>query len=220
MKKLWLGIAGIGLAVSGIAAVAFGGWAVVSVDTMPEYAVAGRPLTFSFIVRQHGVSLLDGRSPRIEARLGGRRVEGRAWEMPQKGYYRASVTLPERGSWEVGITEVWGGSRGTLLVRAIDSTAKAPILADAERGRLLFAAKGCVTCHVHGDVGIEPQLRDFGPELTQKRFAARYLADFLADPSIKPPTVEGKRMPNFGLRAQEIASLVAFINDERKVSVK
>jgi hypothetical protein len=37
-----------------------GGWAVTTVTDVPEYAIAGQPLTLSFAVRQHGVSLAGG----------------------------------------------------------------------------------------------------------------------------------------------------------------
>ena len=84
---------------------------------------------------------------------------------------------------------------------------------------MLFAAKGCVTCHVHGGVDIKGQLANFGPNLTARRFPAQYLAQFLADPSIKPPaSANGARMPNLALKQADIASLIAFINDERKLT--
>jgi hypothetical protein len=52
-----------------------------------------------------------------------------------------------------------------------------------------------------------------GPELTDKRFAAAYLRDFLADPSIKPPTTNA-RMPQLNLNDREISALIAFINGD------
>jgi len=114
----------------------------------------------------------------------------------------------------------WGRSRGTLIpIEAIDSTSRAPApLAQPERGRRLFAAKGCVTCHVHGDVAIEGELQSFGPELTGRRFPPDYLARFLADPSIKPPVNGRNQMPNPQLKQPEIAAIVAFINGERRVA--
>jgi hypothetical protein len=62
-------------------------------------------------------------------------------------------------------------------------------------------------------------VNDFGPDLTERRFAADYLARFLADPTIKPPS-NGKRMPNPGLREKDIAPLVAFINADRRVTTR
>ena len=81
----------------------------------------------------------------------------------------------------------------------------------------MFVAQGCVTCHVHRDVGISGELADFGPDLTNRKFPAAYLAKFLANPAIKPAT-SGKRMPNPGLREKDIAPLIAFINAERRVT--
>src|SRR5256885_9087581 len=47
-----------------------GGWAVVTVDELPDYATVRQPLKLSFIVRQHGMRPLDGLRPRVEARSG------------------------------------------------------------------------------------------------------------------------------------------------------
>jgi mono/diheme cytochrome c family protein len=92
-----------------------------------------------------------------------------------------------------------------------------PAFSEAERGRRMFAAAGCVTCHTHRDVGIKGELSDFGPDLSEKRFPPDYLAKFLANPSIKPPT-NGKQMPNLQLRDKDIGPLIAFINAERRVT--
>jgi hypothetical protein len=81
----------------------------------------------------------------------------------------------------------------------------------------MFAALGCVTCHVHRAVGIAGEVNDFGPDLTDRTFAEDYLARFLADPSIKPPT-NGKRMPNLALRQKDIEPLIAFINADARVT--
>ncbi len=88
---------------------------------------------------------------------------------------------------------------------------------DQERGRRMFASMGCITCHVHGDVGITGQVSGAGPDLTGRSFPADYLAKFLTNPSIKPST-NGNRMPNLGLREKDIAPLIAFINGQRRVT--
>ena len=89
-----------------------------------------------------------------------------------------------------------------------------------ERGRQLFASAGCVTCHLHAGVDLKPIWAFNAPELTDRRFAADYLAKFLADPSIKPKSPNVMQMPNPQLRQSDIGPLVAFINDERKVAAK
>ena len=215
MKKLAVGV----LALTTMAASSWGGWAVVSVENAPDHFVVGKPTTFDFVVRQHGVEPLKDLRPAIEARSGSRRVEGRAWETPKAGVYRASVTIPETGSWSVTIESGFGPSKGRLLAKpAIDAAAKAPALDTEERGRQLFASAGCVTCHTHVAVKMEPLLKNAAPDLSNKRFAADYLAKFLADPSIKPKSPDMMQMPNMRLRENDIASLVAFINSERKIT--
>jgi hypothetical protein len=199
-----------------------GGWAVVSVHTVSDAWIAGRPLPLAWDVRQHGVERLDGLRPTIEARSGSRVVAGSAWAHGDG--YRGSVTIPAAGEWQVTIRSGFGRSRAVLLPwRVVDSTragvASVAALPAAERGRHAFAALGCVSCHVHGDVDIAGEVADQGPDLTGRRFAPDYLARFLADPSIKPPS-NGRRMPNLALREQDILPLVAFLNTERRVTAR
>lgn len=220
MKKLPLALLGSALVLSTVAAARVGGWAIVSVESSPDYLVAGKPAELSFTVRQHAVTLLSDLTPSIEAKSGWQRVKGMTWRLKQTGGYGARVTVPSAGDWQITINSGFGRSRGTLVpLQAIDAAARTPAaIQDSERGRRLFAAKGCVSCHVHGGVDIEGELKDFGPDLTDRRFPAEYLAAFLADPSIKPPTNGKPRMPNVELKQLEIASLVAFINSEGKLS--
>lgn len=219
MKKLAFGAIGAALAVSTIASARWGGWAVVTVDNVPDRLVVGKPQVFSFVVRQHGVDRMRGLSPSIEARSGGMRVAGRAWQSLVTGTYSASITVPEAGDWSITIESGFGSSKARLLpLRAGDSTQRMAALTEAERGRHLFAAKGCIACHVHRAVDLETELRNAAPDLTDRRFAADYLARYLADPSIKPQSPGMMRMPNLALREPEIASLVAFINTEQRLS--
>src|SRR5262249_22564453 len=44
-----------------------GGWAVVTLNDFPDYAVAGKPLNIIFAVRQHGQTLLSGLQPTVSA---------------------------------------------------------------------------------------------------------------------------------------------------------
>jgi len=220
MRRVLVGAA-ILLAASTVAAVRFGGWAVVSVKDAPEYLVIDRPSTFDFVVRQHGVTPLEGLTPAISARKGMRSVNGRVVPTPAAGVYRATITVPSSGDWSVTIESGFGASKGRLLpIRAIAAGEQAPTTTPAQRGRQLFASAGCVTCHVHGGVGIRPLWEMNAPDLTGRRFAADYLTRFLADPSIKPKSPNMMQMPNPQLRPADIASLVAFINDERKVAAK
>ena len=218
MRRTVLGVGSFVLALATVAAVRFGGWAVVSVDTSPDYFVAGKPLVLDFVVRQHGSEPMGGLKPDISAKSGSTTINGRAWETNSEGTYRASITVPRPGDWQITVESGFGPSKGRFSLRAIDPAQKAPAAFNAaERGKLLFAAKGCVTCHVHRDVGFEPLLKG-PPELSDRRFATDYLAKFLADPSIKPAASNFGQMPNPHLKQPEIAALVAFINSERPVS--
>jgi cytochrome c553 len=227
MQRLSLGILVVALIASTVALKSMGGWAVVSVSKIPDAWIAGKPLQLTWQVRQHAVAPLYGLRPTLEARSGSRRITGRTWEFNEAGVrgYRGSITFPQRGNWQVTIHSGFGRSRAVLLpwpvvdsvtrVRGTveDHLARMPIapLSEPERGRRMFAAKGCVTCHVHRSVGIAGELRDFGPELTERQLPAEYLRRYLADPSIKPAT-NGRRMPNPGLREKDIDPLVAFLS--------
>lgn len=195
---------------------AFGGWATVSIENAPDYLAAGTPTALSVRIRQHGTRPLGGLTPTIEARSGDRRVEGRVWETRTEGTYRATITVPAPGDWTVSIASGFGASGGqTLPWRAVSSPERERPLDAYERGRMTFASRACVTCHVHREVPVRGQLNTTGPDLTERRFAAQYLAQFLADPAIKPKSPNSGRMPNPELQQREIAALIAFLNGER-----
>ena len=219
MRKRTFGAVAVVLAMGTIAAARFGGWAVVTVKDAPDYFVVDKPATFDFVVRQHGVTPLDGITPSISARKGIRWVSGKVVPTPTAGTYRATLAVPSTGDWTITIESGFGPSKGRLLAkRAIAANEAPPAITQVERGRQLFASAGCVTCHVHRAVDLKQQWDLNAPDLTDKRFAADYLAKFLADPSIKPASGNMPQMPNLHLRQTEIASLIAFINDERKVA--
>lgn len=233
MTKVTLAAFGAVLIVSTAAFASMGGWAVVSVSKIPDAWIAGKPLQLSWQVRQHGLARLAGLKPTLEARSGSHRVKGTTWAFEEEGEsgYRGTITFPEPGEWQVTMHSGFGRSRAVLIpwhvvdsIKPVRGTVEEHLatigiarFTEAERGRRMFAAKGCVTCHVHRDVPSQGEVNDFGPDLTERRFAAAYLARFLADPTIKPPS-NGKRMPNPGLREKDIAPLVAFINADRRVT--
>jgi mono/diheme cytochrome c family protein len=204
-----------------IGATRFGGWAVITVDDLPDYAEAGKTVNLSYVVRQHGVTLLNGLSPTAEARSGSQVVRASVKPAGGDGHYNAQFVLPSAGAWTITIHSGFMRSEVTLLPFEVVAPNSTPIriMASVERGRRLFVAKGCVTCHVRDDVPGSGVIA-VGPDLSGKRFAPQYLASFLADPSIKPPAANGARMPKLDLRSPEIASLTAFINADRQVSTR
>lgn len=235
MKRVLPGIVGVSLIafVSLGFASWMGGWAVVTVAKIPDAWIAGKPLQLTWQVRQHGLTKLEGLSPTLEATSGSRRATGRTWAFAEDGEkgYRGSITFPEPGMWQVTIKSGFGNSRAVLIPwRVVDSvtpvreTVEAHLqkrgiapLPEAERGRRMFAATGCVTCHTHRAVPIKGEVAGAGPDLTDRTFPAAYLARYLADPSIKRST-GGNQMPNLSLREKDIAPLVAFINSSRQVT--
>ncbi len=192
---------------------AFGGWAALTVADVPDYVVARQPLEVAFMVRQHGVRPLGGLSASVEAQSGNLDTTVAASAGRETGAYTATLTLPQPGRWTITIRSGFGSSNVTLLpMPAVAPGAPVPApLSDAERGRRLFVAKGCVTCHLHRAVN-ETSI-GVGPELTGRRFAPEYLARFLADPAaVVPPPPGQPGMPNLRLKPAEIAALTAFLN--------
>jgi hypothetical protein len=239
MKKLALGAVGGLLLASTAAYSAFGGWAVVKINKVPDAWVVGKPLTLSWEVRQHGVRRMgaeDHLAPTLEARSGSRVVQGTASAYSEEGWkgFRGTIVFPTSGDWQVTINSGFGSARAVLVPwRVVDSvrtirgtveehlaTLGIPRLSEVERGRRLFVAQGCVTCHVHRALEITGQFSTWGPDLTDRRLPAEYVARFLADPSIKPATLGGMQMPNLDLRAKEIAPLVAFLTAEQRAATK
>lgn len=202
-----------------VAAIA-GGWAVTTVEDLPDHVVAGRPVNLEFTVRHRGVSPMTGLEPQVEVRGRGGPMRAVAAPAGSAGRYRATFTLPEPGDWTLTIHSGLGKSRLTLLPIAAEAPGVAPAaLSDRERGQRLFVAKGCVTCHLHRAVAGSGTY-EVGPELTERPLAPDYLARYLADPSISPSN-RGRgdgAMPDLDLDQAEIAALVAFLGGERRAS--
>jgi mono/diheme cytochrome c family protein len=201
-----------------------GGWATVTVKNMPEYLIAGKPAELRLLIRQHGVSPLDGLTVAVRATApGGTETKAIATAVAgAKGEYTALLTVPSAGDWTIRIDTDWPATPPLLPVLAIrDGSPPPAALSQVARGERLFVAKACVTCHVNREVSAK-NLLPAGPELTGRTFQPEYLGKFLADPAgtlgkASPPRVG--EMPNQQLTADEIDALVAFINRERTQEV-
>jgi mono/diheme cytochrome c family protein len=197
-----------------------GGWATVTVKNMPEYLIVGTPAELRFLVRQHGVSPLDGLPVAVraagpggvEAKAIAKSVEG------TRGEYTALLTVPSAGDWTIRVETDWPATSPLLPVTAIrDGSPPPAALSQVARGERLFVSKACVTCHVNKEVSAK-NLLSAGPELTGRTFQPDYLRKFLADPAGTLGKASPRRvgeMPNQQLTAGEIDALVAFINRER-----
>ena len=201
-----------------------GGWAVVTVKDVPEHAVAGQPVTLTWVVRQHGEEVLKGlEGARVVARAGGQEIVADGLRSYPAGLHSARLTLPRAGAWTVVVHSGFGDSRTAFPLRVVDAgSGRVAAAPEAERGRQLFLAKGCVTCHSHaGSAAPSETVRGrVGPDLTDRRFPADYLAKFLADPSVKTVWASSNRMPDLELAPREIAALVSFLNAERRVGAR
>jgi hypothetical protein len=192
-----------------IAHIQAGGWAVVTLDDLPQQFVVGESTTLKFSVRQHGIRLLPGLSPSVSAWADGRQVDASA-VASEPGYYEARLTLPRAGQWHITIDSGFLGNRLTLRPVKAASTAAAVDTPLGDRGLDLFVAKGCNSCHYHADTKMQPIAR-IGEDLTGKRYSDMLLTAMLTNPSMLPKRdIWG--MPDLKLRPQEVAALVAFIN--------
>lgn len=196
----------------------FGGWAVITVDSLPSHLTAGAPTTLGFIVRQHGRLPLTDLHPKVFLTSGNTELTVYATPGRQAGEYVSTITPSAPGDWTIRIVSGFMNAENTLLpLRAVPAGAPAPrTLADAEIGHQLYVAKGCVTCHVRDGVGGKA-----GPELTGRRYAQEAVATFLADPESSPLSrnwpPNGVRMPQLNLSPSEISRLVAYVNSESMV---
>jgi cytochrome c2 len=192
-----------------------GGWAVISVQDLPDFAVPGRSFDLVFSVTQHGVKPLGDLSPTVEFTGGDDRRGVPAVATAEAGMYRATLNFPRAGDWTVTINSGFGSSRVTLVpITAVQVAGALPGLPEEERGRRLFVAKGCVTCHAHVEVAAA-KTWNMGPDLTGRRYPEELLTRQLADPKSVMPEA---KMPNLHLKSAEIAALTAFINLERQAA--
>lgn len=198
-----------------VATVHAGGWAVRTVVDVPDYAVAGKPLLVTFMVRQHGVTPMVDLTPAVEAKSGTDTVKTKAVATKRTGEYAARVVFPRPGTWTIEIDAYGTTTLPALTVIAPGQSPPLP-LSPAAVGERLFLAKGCIQCHINRDVSAD-FLSEVGPELTGRSFPETDLKRFLADPQAtrgRDPALE-EGMPNLELKKSEIAALVAFINRER-----
>ena len=101
-----------------------GGWAVVTVDALPDSFVAAAPVRLPFSVRQHGHTLLDGLQPTVTAVADKDKITAVVQPAGQSGRYVAILTFPRPAEWVITVDTGFGAnSRLTLL--------PLPVVADA-----------------------------------------------------------------------------------------
>jgi Cytochrome c len=223
MKRA-LGVLVLGGVLIGATPTAFGGWAVVTILNLPEYLEVGTPTTISFKIRQHGKTVLWDRSPTVTMRDAEAGFVSRMFKRDrvhaQKGdtfgVYEATITPDEAGEVTLTIdTDLYGWKARLLPMRVVDAEDPHPALSPFERGRQLFAAKGCVTCHEKiDDPGLaELETAKVGPFLTGRTFPMDYLVMKIENPAEnRGSLVNGVVMPQLEVDEHDIAALVSFIN--------
>ncbi len=195
--------------IAGLAAM--GGWAVVTVRDVPEYFVAGQQYTLEFQVRQHGRTLLNGLRPSLQMRSSQRDLGTiAAVPRPAEGTYAVTFTAPPPSADRLSLT-IQSGFGDTQLrlypVAVVAAGAPRPSMSLAERGQVLFVAKGCNTCHVNSDLSNRPD----NPALTVgPALGGRHLATELVIQKLKRPASE--IMPDLGLTDAEAAAIAGFVS--------
>lgn len=113
-------------------------------------------------------------------------------------------------------------SAGASVASRSPAAAGAVAFTEVERGRALFSAKGCVSCHAkagepHPIAAVGPDLTDLAPRAGSRKpgmSAEAYVHESIKAPSAFIVPGYGSAtfgMPDLGLSDDEIASLAAFL---------
>lgn len=200
---------------------AAGGWAVTTVINPPAYLEAGTTYQLDYAVRQHGITLLNGLRGSVDLEPGASAATSAASAAAGEGRYRATFRVPETDRLTLKVRSGFGAAAWSdltlLTIPVVRQGGAAPALTGRERGRQLFVAKGCGTCHVNGDVpefAARNHVVNAAPELTGRRLDPAYVRQRLTDPSSLPKVGDyGERMPDLGLTAAEVTALVALLTE-------
>ncbi|MBK9715488.1 MAG: hypothetical protein IPO81_30025 [Kouleothrix sp.] len=109
-----------------------GGWAIVTLDTLPREARAGETLHLGFMVRQHGKTPINDVSPYLLATKQGttQAVRADARQEGAVGHFVVDVSFPSDGVWEWEIApEPFEGTKMaplTVLPAAVAQQPAAP----------------------------------------------------------------------------------------------
>ena len=196
----------IALLVYAAAGVFAGGWSVITVADFPVYAMAGRTITLTFSVRQHGQTLVSGLKPLVQASTpGAPPIVARATPTSRTGEYAATLALDRVGDWSIVIDGGFNAEDKTRQhnsmalprLRVIPAgTAPLVLFSEAERGAVLMVTKGCVSCHAPGG----------DRDVTRRNLTAQRVRAVLADPG----GIQ-RDMPDLGLQPGEISALTAHL---------
>ena len=202
-RRLLLVLALVMYAAAGVFA---GGWSVITVADFPVYTMAGRTITLTFSVRQHGQALVSGLKPLVQASTpGAPPVVARATPTSRTGEYAATLALDRVGDWSIVIDGGFNAEDKTRQhnsmalprLRVIPAgTAPLVLFSEAERGAVLMVTKGCVSCHAPGG----------DRDVARRNLSAERVRAVLADPG----GIQ-RDMPDLGLQPGEISALATHL---------
>ena len=113
------------LALLGVPSALAGGWAVTTLDPLPNELRAGQTYAIGYMIRQHGQTPFTSAQTAIEIRSSDNQVPQRFRAVPDgpPGHYVAQVTFPTAGEWQwdVDQTPFAPQALGTITVLAAAS---------------------------------------------------------------------------------------------------
>lgn len=123
MRRNVLGLVlGVLAAMALVAPVGAGGWAITTLDAVPDEVTAGEDVTIGFTVLQHGQTpaVLDETWIEIRSPETGETLLFAGAPSGTQGHYVATVRFPHAGAWEWSVIQGWFGPQalGTLQVAA------------------------------------------------------------------------------------------------------
>jgi hypothetical protein len=204
----------------------FGGWAVTTVHDLPTHLVVGQETTLRFSVRQHGEALISGLSPvlvvkRADAGLLTRATRIAARSTTRAGIYSVAFTPSEAGDVYLTIDAGWPQKLELrpMPVLASGTSPRVATAAGEERGRALFVAAGCNTCHVKADDASLLEADDviqIGPALTGRTWPAEFIVKKVLDPRSVPVAAgQRSRMPQLEVSTENATLIAAYLNSRQ-----
>ncbi|PYO95730.1 MAG: hypothetical protein DMD62_00750 [Gemmatimonadetes bacterium] len=190
-----------------------GGWAVVTVQDLPEYFVVGQPYTLEFKVRQHGRTLMNNVQPQLVVATAAHNNNATTLLATRSGdgTYRVTFTAPPTNRVYLTIISGWGASDLSLYPLPVVAAGTLPApLSPIDRGQMLFVAKGCNACHENSDLADRPANQSIvvGPALGGRHLPREYTIQKMKNPN-------SEKMPDLGLSDTEAAAIAAFLSGDR-----
>jgi hypothetical protein len=107
-----------------------GGWAVTTLDPLPNELRAGETYAIGYVIRQHGQTPFTSAQTAIEIRSPDSQVPQRFRAVPDgaPGHYVAQVTFPTAGEWQWDVDQAPFAPQalGTLTVLASSAASATP----------------------------------------------------------------------------------------------